>query len=172
MPVWSAPRRERRGARTGEAENEPHVKSHGSLYRSRTESASKITTISKTMRLPRSLHFEVTPLRSLAHVTKSRMWTPQNTRFPLRLRRKVTTLPKNAHGTTTRGQWRQAPATDTQILRACAVEMHFEDFERHEQTKKRDTSIRHRPLTITVRTPSVTTLFGEKLKIWILRDVG
>ena len=48
--------------------------------------------------------------------------------------RKVTTISENVRGTTTRAQSRQAPAADTQILRACAVEMHFEDFERHECT--------------------------------------
>ena len=58
----------------------------------------------------------------------------QNTRFPLRLPRKVTTMFENAHGTTTRGQSRQAPAAAHQILRACAVEMHLEDFERHDCT--------------------------------------
>ena len=41
---------------------------------------------------------------------------------------------ENAHGTTTRAQSLEAPAADTQIQRACAVEMHFEDFERHECT--------------------------------------
>ena len=58
----------------------------------------------------------------------------QNTRFPLRLPRKVTTVCENAHGTTTRAQSLEAPAADTQIQRACAVEMHFDDFERHECT--------------------------------------
>ena len=58
----------------------------------------------------------------------------QNTRFPLRLPRKVTTMCENAHGTTTRAQSLEAPAADTQIQRACAVEMHFDDFERYECT--------------------------------------
>ena len=58
----------------------------------------------------------------------------QNARFPLRLPRKVTTMCENAHGTTTRAQSSEAPAADTQIQQACAVEMHFEDFERHECT--------------------------------------
>ena len=39
---------------------------------------------------------------------------------------------ENAHGTTTRAQWLEAPAGGTQTLRACAVEMHFEDFESNE----------------------------------------
>ena len=48
----------------------------------------------------------------------------QNTRFPLRLPRKVTTLYQNARGITTRAQPLAAPAAAaTQILRACAVEM-------------------------------------------------
>ena len=40
--------------------------------------------------------------------------------------------PKNVHGTTTRVQSRRAPARAQQILRACAVEMHFEDLEVNE----------------------------------------
>ena len=39
---------------------------------------------------------------------------------------------ENAHGTTTRAQSLEAPAADTQIQRACAVEMHMDDVERHE----------------------------------------
>ena len=58
----------------------------------------------------------------------------QSTRFPLRLPRKVTTMCENAHGNTTRAQSRQALAAATQISRACAVEMHFDDFQRHECT--------------------------------------
>ena len=56
----------------------------------------------------------------------------QSTRFPLCLPRKVTTRSENARGTTRRVQSRQAPPAPGQILRACAVERHFEDFERHE----------------------------------------
>ena len=58
----------------------------------------------------------------------------QNTRFPLRLPRKVTTMCENGHGTTTRAQSLEAPAAATQTLRACAVEMHIDDVERHECT--------------------------------------
>ena len=43
-------------------------------------------------------------------------------------------MSENAHSATTRAQSRQPPATPTQILRARAVEMHFEDSERHECT--------------------------------------
>ena len=39
---------------------------------------------------------------------------------------------ENAHGATTRAQSLEAQAAATQISRACAVEMHFEDFERRE----------------------------------------
>ena len=39
----------------------------------------------------------------------------QNTRVPLRLPRKVTTKPENVHGTTTRAQWRKAPAPERQF---------------------------------------------------------
>ena len=52
----------------------------------------------------------------------------------MRLPRKVTTMSENVHVATTRAQSREAPAVDTQILRPCAVEMHFEDFKRHECT--------------------------------------
>ena len=50
-------------------------KSQDSLHLSRNWSASKITIMSKALRLPRSLQFKVKPLRSLAPVTKSRLWT-------------------------------------------------------------------------------------------------
>ena len=46
----------------------------------------------------------------------------QSTRFPLNLPRKMTTICKNAHGTTTRAQSLEAPAADTQIQRAWAVD--------------------------------------------------
>ena len=58
----------------------------------------------------------------------------ENTRFPLHLPGNVTTMCENAHGATMRALSLQAPAARTQISRACAVEMHFEDFERHECT--------------------------------------
>ena len=83
----------------------------------------------------------------------------------MRLPRKVTIMPENVHATTTRAQSRQAPAPAHQILRACAVEMHFEDFERHERisrTPRCNTSIRFRCLTPTVRTPRASTLLGER----------
>ena len=54
--------------------------------------------------------------------------------FPLRLLRKVATRSENAHGTTRRAESRPAPAAAKQTLRACAVEIHFEEFERHECT--------------------------------------
>ena len=47
------------------------------------------------------------------------------------LPRKVITMCNNAHGTATRAQSLEAPAADTQIQRACAVEMRVDDFERH-----------------------------------------
>ena len=49
--------------------------SHDLLHLSRNQSSSKITTMSKVLCLPRNLHFEVKPLRSLAPVGKSRLWT-------------------------------------------------------------------------------------------------
>ena len=47
----------------------------------------------------------------------------QNTRFPLRLPRKVTTMCENARGATTRAQSLEAPPAAAQILQACAVEV-------------------------------------------------
>ena len=41
---------------------------------------------------------------------------------------------ENVHGTTTRAQSLEAPAADTQIQRACAVEVHMDDVESHECT--------------------------------------
>ena len=46
-------------------------KSHDSLHLSRNQSASTIATMSEVLRLPRNLHFELKPLRSLAPVTGS-----------------------------------------------------------------------------------------------------
>ena len=67
----------------------------------------------------------------------------QNTRFPLPLPRKVATTYENVHGTTTRAQSLEAPAADTQIQRACAVEMHMDDVERHECTVNSSESAAH-----------------------------
>ena len=95
----------------------------------------------------------------------------QNTRFPLRLPRKVTTMCENAHGTTTRAQSLEAPARGTQTLRACAVEMHIDDVERHECTVNSnelaghgcaEQRSKHSCFSITVRTPRVSTQFGDK----------
>ena len=78
---------------------------------------------------------------------------------------------ENAHGTTTRAQSLEAPAADTQIQRACAVEVHMDDVESHECTvnsselaghARAEQRSKHTCFSITVRTPSVTTLFGEK----------
>ena len=65
--------------------------------------------------------------------------------FPLHLPRKVTTMCENAHGTTTRAQSLEAPAADTQIQRACAVEMHVDDFKRYEYAVNSNEISRSRP---------------------------
>ena len=52
--------------------------------------------------------------------------------------KKIITMCENAHGTTTRVQSLETLAAHTQILRACAIEMHFEDFKRHEYTAARN----------------------------------
>ena len=110
-----------------------HVQKSRSLHLSRYQSASKITTMSTELRLPRNLHIEKnTPIPCTCHEQST--LDHHNTRFPLRLPQTVTTMPENVHGATTRVQSRQAPTVPHQIVRACAVEMHFEDFERHECT--------------------------------------
>ena len=95
------------------------------MYLSRHQSTSKISTMSKV------------------HAPATKSTSKQNRSDPLRAchekvdfghqnevslapATQVTTVPKNAHGATTRVQSRQAPAATTQILRACAVDMHFE----------------------------------------------
>ena len=71
--------------------------------------------------------------------------------------------------TTTRAQSLETP-TDTQILRACAIEMHIDDVERHECTVnsselaghgRAEQRSKHTCLSPTVRTLSVPPLFGE-----------
>ena len=114
------------------SENEPHVeKSRFTTPVTKSEHvedyhhvqsaapATKSTRRSKAAPTPCTCHEKLT-------------WGRQSTRFPLQLPRKVTTMSENVRGTRTRAQSRQALAAATQILRACAVEMHFEDFERHE----------------------------------------
>ena len=117
--------------------------------------ATKIAFRSKTAPIPCTCH------ENLEH---------QNTRFPLRLPRKVITMCENAHGTTTEAQSLEAPAADTQILRARAVEMHMDDVARHECTVNsnelaghgRDAQrSKHTCFSTTVRTLSVPTLLGE-----------
>ena len=50
---------------------------------------------------------------------------------------------ENARGTTTRAQSLEAPTAATQILRACAVEVHMDDVERHECTVNSSESAAH-----------------------------
>ena len=90
--------------------------------------AAKSALRSKTAAIPCACH-------------ESRLWTTW-TRFPLRLPRKATTMSENAHGT-------------TQILRACPVEMHFEDFERHECTVNRSELAAHAHATPRVDTGAI-----------------
>ena len=75
--------------------------------------------MSEVLHLPRKLHFEVKQLRSHAPVTKVDFEAPQSL---------------------------EAPAADTQILRACAVEMHMDDVERHECTVNSELSVHGRTL--------------------------
>ena len=92
------------------------------LHLSRNLSSSTICAMSKVLRLPRNLHFEVKPLRSLLPVTKSRLGTTKTRGFPCACH----------HHDRKCARHHNESAAPTQILRACAVEMHFEDFERHE----------------------------------------
>ena len=55
--------------------NEPHVQKSRFTAPVTNQSALKITTMSKVLHLPKNLHFDVKPPRSLALVTKSRLWT-------------------------------------------------------------------------------------------------
>ena len=89
-------------------------KTHGSSHLSRNLGTSKITTTSKVLRLPRNLHFEAKPLRSLAPATKSDHHVRKCARR------------HNESAVATSGRCGQP------VLRACAIEVHFEDFERHE----------------------------------------
>ena len=109
-------------------------KSHDSLLLPRNQSTQKTTTMSKALRLPRTLLIDIKPLQSPPPVTQKPTLDHQKTRFRLRLSQKVITKPENAHGTTTRVHSRRAPAPAHQILRACAVEMHFEDLKVNECT--------------------------------------
>lgn len=75
----------------------------------------------KALRLQRNLRIEVKPLWSPCH--KKSIFDHQSTRFPFRLPRKGITK-----HTATRAQPRKPPAR-AQFLRACVVEMHFDDFQ-------------------------------------------
>ena len=122
--------------------------------------------VHKVLRLPRNLHLQDSHAAALTrrfaskNASKDNIQTPKRsfrTRLPrisendprvekLRCTVLVTKLERHlrppypkccaCHGTT-RAQSGQAPAAANQILRACAVQMHFEDFERHECTANR-----------------------------------
>ena len=122
VPVTkSAHRGPQSAAPVTKSANEPHVqKSRFTARGTKSElfdddhqvqsaaPATKIAFRSKTAPIPCACHEK----SALEH---------QNTRFAL-------------HGTTTRAQSLEAPAAGPQILRACAVEMHIDDFEMHECT--------------------------------------
>ena len=102
---------------------------------------------------PQNLHHEIrAPLRSppcpKCCTCHENCISKQNSSDPLHLSRKGNFGPPkhevslalatksepcaNAHGTATRAQSRHAPVPATQISRACAVEVHIDDVERHE----------------------------------------
>ena len=112
----SALRGSQRAVAATNSANEPHVQK------------SRLTApVTKSERLEDHRHVQSaapatkSAFRSKAAPIPKSILDHKNTRFPLCLPRKVTTMFENAHGT-----------ADKQILRACAVEMHLEDFERHE----------------------------------------
>ena len=108
-------------------------KSHSSLHLLRSLSSSTITTMSKCCTCHEKCISKL-KIRSLAPATTSRLWSTKARGFPCACHEMYVTMCENAHGTTTRAQSLEAPAADTQILRACAVEMHIDDVERHECT--------------------------------------
>ena len=95
---------------------------------SRNLISSTITTMSKALHLPRKLHFKIEQLRSLAD------FEARKHEVSLAPATKSAIMCGNAHGATTRAQSLEAPAVGAQTLRACAVEMHIDDVERHECT--------------------------------------
>ena len=121
--------------------------------------ATKSAFRSKTAPIPSTCHEKST----LDHQSRG---------FPSHLPRKVATMCENAHSTTMRAQSSEAPAVDTQILRACAVEMHVDDFARHECTvnsselavhARAPQRSKHSCLTPTARTPKcVHTVWVKK----------
>ena len=87
---------------------------------SRNQSASKIQSAAPAT----NLHFE-------AKAAPIPCACQEKSTF-LRAPRKVTAVCENARGATTRAQSFEAPAADTQILRACAVDMHVDNLGRRE----------------------------------------
>ena len=85
----------------------PATKSANEPHPERRSPPSKIT---KVLCLPRNLHFEVKPAPIPCTCHEKSTLDHENTRFPLHLPRKVTTMCENAHGTTTRAQSLEAPA--------------------------------------------------------------
>ena len=78
----SAVRSSQRAVPATKFADEPHVqKSRLTALVTKSERL-KDHHMSKVLRLPQDLHFEVKPLRSLAPVTKSRLWTTKARSFP------------------------------------------------------------------------------------------
>ena len=114
--------------------NEPHLQSHDSLYTVPVAKSDLVEDHRHVLRAVPAMKFafrsKAAPIPGTCH-EKSAL-DHENTRLPSRLPRKVTTMSENAHGATTRAQSLEARASPTQqVLRACAVEMHVDDFERH-----------------------------------------
>ena len=87
------------------SQNEPrHMsKTHDSPHLPRNQSMPKTTAMSKVLRLRLKFYTSTSKCCDLLHLSQKVDFRPhQNTRFPLRLPRKVITKSKNAHGTTRR----------------------------------------------------------------------
>ena len=107
--------------------NEPYVQKYDSLHLSRNLSSLTIAVMSKVLHLPRKLSFEVKQLRPLHLSRKIDFGAPK---YEVSL---VSATKSHHHvRKCTRHHNESVVARSTQILRACAIEMHSDDVERHE----------------------------------------
>ena len=107
------------------SEDERHVqKSQFTAPATKSEHAEDHHHVQSTAPATKSTHrHQTAPISCTCH-DKSTL-DRQNTRFPLRLPRKVITKSKNAHRTTTRAHPRQAPSRGRRFARPCAKKFAF-----------------------------------------------
>ena len=159
-------------ARATKSANEPHVQKLRFINRTCHE----IRAARRSRPCPKyCTRHKICTLRSkTAPVTKFDVEPPKH-EVSLALATKSDRMYEHAHGTTTRAQSREALAPATQISRACAVQMHFDDCGRHECTvNSSELAVdvgalqrsKHQLLySYTVRTPKcVHTVWGKKKK--------